>query len=282
MADLYVLEGRGNGIYSNSHGQRRGNRHVTRGRKVPGIVYGDPIETLFGRSVSAYPMLLGRSFWNKVGSVVKSTAKVAVAPVTATYSVTKSAANATVNAVKNPSLSNIAKIVTNPTTRAVNVTKDTVKEAGHAAMETGRAASVALDVTRRVAKRLIKKVAKKVLFHGDTLLGGSVSAIPKNAAKGVLIPVATAAVLANTVTAPAAPAVPVLVNEVINELYNAMEKAIKKGLSPDKAAAEAQASLDVLEPGEENDPKVGYGSFMPIAIGVAALLALVVVLKKKS
>jgi hypothetical protein len=268
MANLYVLEGRGTGVYSES-ARRRGIRRVTRMRRVPGIVYGDPMQ-----------VLLGRSFFKKIGSGLKAATKVAISPVTATYSVTKSAAKATVKAVKDPSLKNISKIVTNPLVRAKGEVVKTGKDAGHAVMETGRAGSVALDVTRRVAKRLIKKVAKKVLFKGDDLLG-SVSAIPKNAAKGVLIPVATAAVLANTVTAPAAPAVPVLVNEVINELYSAMENAIKKGLSPEKAAKAAQDQLDVLEPGEENDPKVGYGSFMPIAIGIAAVLALVVVLKKK-
>ncbi len=75
---------------------------------------------------------------------------------------------------------------------------------------------------------MIKGIAKKVLFHGSEFLGaGSLSAIPKNAAKGVLIPAATAAVIANVVTAPAAPAVPVLVDEVINEIYADIEKKIK-------------------------------------------------------
>jgi hypothetical protein len=222
----------------------------------------------------------------KIGGIAKSAGKLAVAPVTTTYSVTKSAAKATVNAVKHPSLKNISKIVTNPTTRAFNETKSNVKEAGHAALETGRvvntAASRSMDVIRRVAKRLIKKVAKSVLFKGDLMGADSSTArISKGAAKGILIPVATAAVAANTTTAPAAPIVPVLVNEVIDELYSAIEKGIKKGLSPKQAEDEAKAELDKLEPGEENDPQVSYGSYMPVAIGIAAVLALVVVLKKK-
>lgn len=286
MADLYVLEGRGNGIYVNEGLRRRGIRRVTRTRRVPGIVYGDPLETLYGRRTSNYPELLGRSLWKKVKGVAKSAGKLAVAPITTTYSVTKSAAKATVNVVKNPSLKNLTKVVTAPTTRAFNETKSNVKEAGHAALETGRvvntAASRSMNVIRRVAKRLIKTVAKKVLFKGD-LMGaeGATARISKGAAKGVLIPVATAAVAANTTTAPAAPIVPVLVNEVIDELYSAIERGIKKGLSPKQAEDAAKAELDKLEPGEENDPKVGYGSFMPVAIGVAAVLALVVVLKKK-
>jgi hypothetical protein len=267
MANLYVLEGAGDSIYGSRRKRfkvHRGNRTSRMaGVRVPGIIEGQQAD------------LLGRSLFAKIGNVAKSAVKVAAAPVTATYSVTKSAAKATVNAVKNPSLTNISKIATNPLVRTANVTKDTGKEVVHSVAETGRAASTALDITRRVAKRLIKTVAKKVLFHGTGLLGGSaVAAVPKNAAKGVLIPVATTAVLANTVTAPAAPVVPVLVNEVIDELYNAISNKIAKGLSPDKAAAEAQADLDTLEPGEENDPKVS-GGFGPILlIGGAGLLAL--------
>ncbi len=273
MANLYVLEGMGESFSGRRRKEfrvHRGNRTARMaGARVPGIIEGREAE------------LLGRSLFAKIGSVAKSAAKVAVSPVTATYSVTKSAAKATVNAVKNPSLTSISKIVTNPVVRAANVTKDTVKEAAHGVAETGRAASTALDITRRVAKRLIKTVAKKVLFHGGGLLGASaVAAVPKNAAKGVLIPVATAAVLANTVTAPAAPVVPVLVNEVIDELYNSISDKIAKGLSPDKAAAEAKADLDKLEPGEENDPKVG-GGFGPILlIGGAGLLALLLLRRK--
>lgn len=279
MADLYVLEGRGNFLHAKPQRNHPRNRSVTHGRhvmrRVPGIVYGDPME-----------VLLGRSLLKKIGGIAKSAGKLAIAPVTTTYSVTKSAAKATVNAVKKPSLTNFAKIVTAPTTRAVNETKSNVKEAAHATLETGRvvntAASRSMDVVRRVAKRLIKKVAKKVLFKGD-LMGaeGATARISKGAAKGVLIPVATAAVAANTTTAPAAPIVPVLVNEVIDELYSAIEKGIKKGLSPKQAEKEAVAEMDKLEPGEENDPKVSYGSFMPVAIGIAAVLGLVVILKKK-
>jgi hypothetical protein len=277
MANLYVLEGMGESF----SGRRRKEFRVHRGNRtsrmagcrVPGIIEGGQAE------------LLGRSLFSKIGSVAKSVAKVAVAPVTVTYSVAKSAGKATVNAVEHPSLTAVSKIVTNPAVRAANAVKDTGKEAVHAVAETGRAADTAasrtLDVTRRVAKRLIKTVAKKVLFHGVGLLGASaVAAVPKNAAKGVLIPVATAAVLANTVTAPAAPVVPVLANEVIDELYNSISDKIAKGLSPDKAAAEAQADLDKLEPGEENDPKVG-GGFGPILlIGGAGLLALLLLRRK--
>ena len=277
MANLYVLEGDGDSIYASPRNRMKIHRGNRRGRqafaRVPGIVEGREAE------------LLGRSIWGKIKSATTSVAKVVAAPVTTTYSVAKSAGKATVNAVKNPSLTSISKIVTAPTTRLVNETKSNVKEAGHAAAEAGRAANTAasrtLDVTRRVAKRLIKSVAKKVLFKGDMLLGnGSVAAVPKNAAKGVLIPVATAAVVANTITAPAAPAVPALVNEVIDELYSAIEAKIKAGLSPDKAAAAARADLDKLEPGEENDPKVGSGYMLPLIIG-GGLLAAILILKKK-
>lgn len=288
MADLYVLEGRGFGPHHLPKRMQDAQRHpapkqrrIRRGslgrpfrRRVPGIVYGDPME-----------VLLGRSLWKKTKGIAKSAGKLAVAPITTTYSVTKSAAKATVHAVKNPSLSNVAKIVTNPTKRAVNETKSNVREAGHAALETGRvantAASRSMNVIRRVAKRLIKGVAKKVLFKGDLLGEGATARVSKGAAKTVLIPVATAAVAANTTTAPAAPIVPVLVNEVIDELYSAIERGIKKGLSPKQAEAEALKEMDKLEPGEENDPKVGTGSFMPIAIGAAVILGLVVVMKKK-
>ncbi len=283
MADLYVLEGRGKGV--SAHARHRGNRHVTRTRRVPGIVYGDPLQTLYGRRPVSVPELLGRSLWAKAKSIGKSVAKVAVAPVTTTYSVAKSATKAATHAVLNPSVSNLSKVVTNPLTRGANETKSNVKEVAHAAAETGRfvntAASRSLNVINRVAKRLIKKVAKAVLFHGDSLLGSGVAAVPKNAAKAILIPAATAAVLANTVTAPAAPAVPVLVNEVINELYSSISDAVSKGLSPEDAAKAAQDKLDQLEPGEENDPKVSYGSFMPVAIGLAAVVGLVVILKKR-
>lgn len=244
-------------------------------RRVPGIVFGDPME-----------VLLGRSLLKKIGGIAKSAGKLAISPVTTTYSVAKSAAKATVNAAKHPTFKNFSKIVTNPATRAFNETKSNVKEAGHATLETGRvvntAVSRSMDVVRRVAKRLIKKVARKVLFNGDYLGAEiSVAKYSKSAAKGILMPLATAAVAANATTAPAAPAVPVLVNEVINELYSAIEKGIQKGLSPKQAQDAAKAELDKLEPGEENDPKVSYGSYMPIAIGLAAVLGLVVVMKKK-
>lgn len=274
MADLYVLEGLGEaGNRRVTHRAHKRSKHSRMAPvKVPGIVYGDPLV-----------VLLGRDLFSKIGSIAKSTVKVVASPVTATYSVAKAATKATTHAVLHPTLSNVKKIGTNTASRAVNVSKDTVKEAGHAAAETGRfvntVASRTLDVTRRVAKRLIKTVAKKVLFHGG-LLGSSVAAVPKNAAKGVLIPVATAAVLANIVTAPAAPVVPVLVNEVIDELYNSISDKIAKGLSPDKAASEAQADLDKLEPGEENDPKVS-GGFGPILlVGGLGLLAFILLRRK--
>lgn len=244
-------------------------------RPVDGIVYGDVNE------------ILGRSLLKKIKGIGKSAAKLAVAPVTTTYSVTKSAAKATVRAVKDPSLKNVTRIVTDPGKRAFNETKSNVREAGHAAAETGRvantAASRSMNVVRRVAKRLIKTVAKKVLFKGD-LLGAetpSVARMTKGTAKGILIPAATAAVVANTTTAPAAPIVPVLVNEVVDELYEVMERNIKKGMSPKDAEKAAKAALDKLEPGEENDPKIS-GGFMPLAIGAAAVLALIVVMRRRN
>ncbi len=271
MADLYVLEGRGHGVYAKDPSHRKGNRRVTHTRhqvrRVPGIVYDD---------------LLGSSLFKKIGNIAKSSVKLAVAPVTTAYSATKSAAKATVNVVKNPSLKNLAKVVTAPVTRTANETKSNVKEAVHVTAESARATKLGLDVVRRVAKRLIKKLAKKVIFKGDLMGADSATArISKGAAKGILIPVATAAVAANTTTAPASPVVPVLVNEVIDEIYSVIERGIKKGLSPKQAEDEAKAELDKLEPGEEGDPSVSATSFMPIAIGIAAVLGLVVLMKKK-
>lgn len=274
MATLHVLEGRG--IPRRCGTPSRRVAVSRRMRPVDGIVYGEVND------------LLGRSLLKKIKGIGKSAAKLAVTPVTTTYSVTKSAAKATVKAVKDPSLKNISAIVTKPATRAFNETKSNVKEAGHAAAETGRvantAASRSMNVVRRVAKRLIKTVAKKVLFKGD-LLGAetpSVARMTKGTAKGILIPVATAAVAANTTTAPAAPIVPVLVNEVVDELYEVMERNIKKGLSPKDAEKAAKEALDKLEPGEENDPKVSAGGFMPLAIGAAAILALIVVMRRRN
>lgn len=270
MANLYVLEGMGE-THANVHRRRvrihRGNRHARQASAaVPGIVDGSEF--------------LG-SLFSKVRNVAKSAGKLAVAPVTMSYTATKSAAKATMNVAKKPTLSNLMKVVTAPTQRVANETKSTVKEAAHGVAESARGTKVALDIARRVAKRVIKMVAKKVLFHGDGLLGSGVAAVPKNAAKGILIPVATAAVVANTTTAPAAPVVPVLVNEVIDELYNAISKKIAQGLSPDKAAAEAKSELDKLEPGEENDPKVGSGMMVPLLVGGGILAAILLFKKKK-
>lgn len=272
MATLHVLEGRGVPARCEIRPRRIMSRRM---RPVDGIVYGDVNE------------ILGRSLLKKIKGIGKSAAKLAVAPVTTTYSVTKSAAKATVKAVKDPSLKNISAIVTKPATRAFNETKSNVREAGHMTAESARVTNTAVSrasgVVRRVAKRLIKTVAKKVLFKGDFLGADkpSVARISKNAAKGILMPVATAAVAANTTTAPAAPIVPVLVNEVIDELYSVLERNIKKGMSPKDAEKAAKEALDRLEPGEENDPKVS-GGFMPLAIGAAAVLALIVVMRRRN
>lgn len=286
MATLAVLEGFG--IPSRMKNQRGTPARLKASRRMPlyrkprsmrpvdGIVYGEVDD------------LLGRSILKKLKNVGKSVAKVAVSPVTATYSVTKSAAKATVKAVKDPSLKNITAIVTKPATRAVGVVKETGREAGHAAAESGRAASTAasrsMGVIRRVAKRLIKGIAKKVLFKGD-ILGQekpSIARMSKTAAKGLIMPTATALVAANTTTAPAAPLVPVLVNEVVDELYAVLERNVKKGMSPKDAEKAAKEALDKLEPGEENDPKVGVGDFTPWLIGGAAALALFLFLKRRN
>lgn len=286
MATLAVLEGFG--IPSRMKNERGTPARLKRPHRMP--LYRKPrsMRTVDGIVYGEVDDLLGRSLLKKIKGIGKSAGKLAVAPITTTYSVTKSAAKATVKAVKDPSLKNITAIVTKPATRAVSETKSNVREAGHAAAETGRVASTAatrsMGVIRRVAKRLIKGIAKKVLFKGEYLGAEkpSIARMSKNAAKGLIMPTATALVAANTTTAPAAPLVPVLVNEVVDELYAVLERNVKKGMSPKDAEKAAKEALDKLEPGEENDPKVGVGSFTPWLIGGAAALALFLFLKRRN
>lgn len=261
MAALYILEGGERDQFP----PRRYLNPVSYAR-VPGIVYGDPMQDF-----------LGRSFLKKAKNIGKGVARVATSPVRMTYTVSKSAAKATVKAVKKPTLKNVSNIVINPVKRAAGETKTTVKAGAHAVAETGRVAAMSANVVRRMAKRAIKKVAQKVLFKGDLL--GSVAAVSKNAARGILIPPATAAVAANPTLAPAAPVVPVLVNEVINELYANIEKKVKQGISPEQAASEARADLEKLEPGEENDPGAS-GMMTPIFLGLGIVVAAAILARR--
>lgn len=261
MAALYILEG-------GERGSSPPRRYLNNMRlaPVPGIVYGDPMQEL-----------LGRSLFKKIKNVGKGVARVATSPVRMTYTVTKATGKAVVTAAKKPTLKNISNIVVKPVVRATGETKTTARAGAHAVAEAGRATAMSANVIRRMAKRAIKKVAKAVLFKGDLL--GSVAAVSKNAARGILIPPATAAVAANPTLAPAAPVVPVLVNEVIDELYANIESRVKKGLSPEKAASEARADLDKLEPGEENDP--GAKSMMaPIFLGLGVLMGLAILARR--
>src|SRR3954467_13193262 len=105
MATLAVLEG---------NRKRAGNRHtrVTMGPRASRMKnlspYSGRSRTFMGRDGNLRAPM--GSLWSKVKSVGKSVAKVAVAPVTMTYSVTKATANATVTAVKHPSITNFANI----------------------------------------------------------------------------------------------------------------------------------------------------------------------------
>lgn len=267
MAKLSVLEGNGG-----RNRRATPKAFISLQGRGDDIVYGD---------VRA---LMGRSLWKKVKGAAKSVAKVSVAPVTMTYTATKSAAKATGTFIKHPSMKNLKNVVLKPGTRAVNETKTDVREAGHAAMETGRATKIAADVGYRVVKRLIRKLAAKVLLKGDhyDMLGeDGVAKYPKNAAKGVLIPLATAAVVANTTTAPFSPAVPVIVNSVIDELYSAIAKRIKKGLSPAQAKQEVESAL-TTDDDAAADKALDVGGNLPLILGgVGLLVAVALVLKKR-
>lgn len=152
----------------------------------------------------------------------------------------------------------------------VRVTKKIGRGTGHAIMQAGR-------VTRRVAKRLVRGVANKMLLNGDPLLGASAPTMTKNAAKTLILPTATAAVTASTVTAPLAPIVPILVNEVIDEVYSAISKRVKKGMSPERAASEVAVALE-----KDDDKALGASPSMPVILGVGAgIIALIMVLKKR-
>lgn len=132
--------------------------------------------------------------------------------------------------------------------------------AGHGIAQAGRFA-------RRKAKQAVRSIASKLLFHGYGSLMGEAGAptMTKNAAKAALAAPSTAALLAFTVTAPFAPAAPVLVNEVVDEIYSTIEKKIKKGATPQQAAAETQVHL------QNNDDKaLGAGFSMPVLLGGAA------------
>jgi hypothetical protein len=283
MATLAVLEGNGHDTVSR---RRRVGRFgkpgaVKNNYKTASLNPWQKRRVGHLRSDGTYAPLSG-SLWSKIGNVAKSAGKLAVAPVTTVYSVTKSAAKATGHAVLHPSLTNISKIVTAPTTRLVNETKTNVREAGHGIAEAGRATKIVANVGYRVTKRLIRKMAAKVLLKGDVLLGDDgLAKYPKNAAKGVLIPVATAAVVANTVTAPFSPAVPVIVNTVIDELYSAIEKKIKRGLSPERAKQEISDALNSDDDDAADRGLEVGGGMLPWVIGGGAVLALIIFMRRR-
>lgn len=278
MANLYVLEGEN---FNGKHSFQKPFNSPRRMRNVNGIV----------ESNFSYDFMGGRSLWQKTKSVAKGTVKIAAMPITTTYTVAKSATKAATHAVLNPSLQNFSRIVTDPSKRLSNETVSNVRTVAHTGLEagrgintaasrTGKAVVYAANVTRRVAKRLIKSVARTVLFSGDSLLGESLSRIPKNAAKTLLIPSATAAVAANPTTAPATPIVPILVNEVVDELYSVIERNIKRGLSPKQAAESALKDMDKLEPGEETDPGQGVTPMLLLGLA-AAIVGAVIIFKRK-
>jgi LPXTG-motif cell wall-anchored protein len=280
MARLYVLEGEAfNGTSKYVH---RKNRQHKRERRVPGITTG----------TIDYNFMGGRSLWKKAKSIGKGVVKIAAMPVTMAYTATKSVAKATTHAVLNPSMKNFSRIVTDPAKRITNETKQDVRTVAHVAAESARATNTAAsrtgkavvnsaNVIRRVAKRLIKGLARKVLFSGDDLMGASVGRVPANAAKAMLMPTATALVLANSVTAPAAPIVPVLVNEVVDELYSAISRGIEKGLSPKKAEEAALEQIETKTPEEENDPSPGVSPLMIAGLAALAIGAFVFLKRRK-
>jgi len=295
MANISVLEGRIEKYNATIKVMRPGKSalkpnlsrfHASKGSMPAHKVTGHPhpwrrrSPALLGACGNIYGGTMGRSIWGKIKNVAKSTAKVAVSPVTMTYSVTKATGKAVVKAVKKPSISNFAAIVTKPIVRAGNETKTVAKEAVHATAESLRATKMAADVGYRVVKRLVRKLAAKVLLKGDFLSGEGVAKYPKNAAKGVLIPLATAAVVANTTTAPFSPAVPVIVNTVIDELYAAVEKKIKKGLSPEQAKKEISDALN-SDDDAAADAALGVSNMTPWIIGGVGALLLILVLKRR-
>lgn len=295
MANISVLEGRLQKYNATIKVMRPGKAalkpnlsrfHPSRGSMPAHKVTGHPhpwrrkSPALLGACGNIYGGTMGRSIWGKIKSVAKGSAKLAVAPVTMTYSVTKATGKAVVKAVKKPSISNFAAIITKPLVRAGNEAKTDIRTAGHVAAESARGTQMAAAVGYRVVKRLVRKLAAKVLLKGDFLSGEGVAKYPKNAAKGVLIPVATAAVVANTTTAPFSPAVPVIVNTVIDELYAAIEKKIKKGLSPEKAKQEISAALN-SDDDAAADAALGVSNMTPWIIGGVGALLLVLILKRR-
>lgn len=142
---------------------------------------------------------------------------------------------------------NAVKTTGRVTARTVKTTErvalKTAKETGHIVATGARAVGHAAMIAERLAKRIIRRAAKKVLLHGDIgmqMLGDGTPIMPKTAATAVLLPAATAAVLASP-AAVAAPAVPLLVKEVIDEIYSAITSgkttndignALDKGNSP--------------------------------------------------
>jgi hypothetical protein len=165
--------------------------------------------------------------------------------------------------------------------RVGRVTKRAVRGTGHvfakAGRATGHAVAQAGRVTRRVAKRIIRGIANKMLLHGDSMLGAKAPAMTKEAAKTLILPTATAAVTASTVTAPLAPAVPVILNEVLDEVYASIQKRIKKGMSPEKAAAEVSAALE-----KDDDAALGAKASPALLLGIGgAALALLIFMRRR-
>lgn len=133
-------------------------------------------------------------------------------------------------------------IVRSADTAARNVSKG--------AAVVGRVAGRAAGVASRVAKRLIRKIARPIMgkmLKGD-LLGGldmNNPALQKAVVAAVSGP-AMAAVAAGGITAPALPAVPVLVSEVVSELWEEVKKGGKKVLEVADAISDPVADRAIV------------------------------------
>lgn len=177
------------------------------------------------------------------------------------------------------SVANVARATQKNVIRpASHVVATASRATGHAVAQTAR---VTTRVMRRAAKGVIRAVAKSLLLKGDyavALLGESesIARVSKTAAKGVLLPAATAAVAASP-AAVASPLVPVLVNEVIDEVYAAIEKKVRQGLSPEQAKKQISDALTRNDDDELNTSP----SWMPWAIGGGFILAIVGIMRNR-
>lgn len=142
------------------------------------------------------------------------------------------------------------------------------KAVGHAAMELKRA-------SERMAKKIVRGVVLKNLRGEDIesymLLGSSGDTAAKAALNATVIPLATTAVLASAVAAPAAPLIPVITPPIINEVYDTVKTKMSKGKTMQQAVAEAEAE----------GPPAFYDTMAGrVTIGVTVALAGYVVVRR--